>query len=191
MKLTISIPDGVALVAGKKQLTAVMRAVGNEVAQTARASIRAGGATKKRKAKRQSTAGQPPVSRTGQLAKSIKVRTSFNGSRVTITDVASNKDAFYALFLEYGAKGGGGNSRNRANILLAGERNSRGRVLRGQNRMIAAAVNKARVLAPHPFLQPALDRVAKNGLADRVRQAVLDGVRLEARKPTPVWSIYK
>jgi hypothetical protein len=93
MNLVISIPDGVALVAGRKQLSAVMRAVGNEVAQTARASIRAGAATKKRRAKRQSPAGQPPVSHTGQLARSIKVKTSFGGSRVTITDVAANGPA--------------------------------------------------------------------------------------------------
>lgn len=88
VNLIISIPDGVALVAGKKQLTVVMRAVGNEVAQSARASIRAGAATKKRKAKRQSTPGQPPVGRTGLLASSLRVKMSFNGSRVTISDVA-------------------------------------------------------------------------------------------------------
>jgi hypothetical protein len=33
--------------------------------------------------------------------------------------------------------------------------------------------------------------VAKNGLADRVRQAIISGITIEVRKPSPVWSIYK
>jgi hypothetical protein len=176
--ITISIPPGYSIVAGKAQLRKVLRAAGAEVSARARAMIRQGGATKKRTAKRKSVAGQPPVSRSGTLAKSIKVRPWKSGEGVSIRDTA-----FYALFLEKGAKGGGGNTHNRANILLAGERNWRGKLLRSQNRMKRSAISKTRVLLAHPFLVPALDQVVKGGLADRVREAVMSGLAFQKGKP--------
>jgi HK97 gp10 family phage protein len=180
VRLTITVPPGWAIIAGKTQIRAVLRAAGNEVAARAKAMIRAGGATKKRAAKRQSAAGGPPVSRTGDLARGIKVKLRRDGEGVTIKDVAQSKNAaFYALFLEYGAKGGGGDTHNRANILRAGARNWRGKILRSQNRMKASAISKTRVLLPHPFMEPALDQVVANGLADRIREAVMSGLKFQ------------
>jgi hypothetical protein len=171
-RLTITVPPGYTIVAGKHQLRAVMRKAGAEVAQKARSLIRSGGK------KRVSTPGQPPVSRTGTLVKSIKVRPWKSGEGVTIRDTA-----FYALFLEKGAKGGGGDTHNHANILMAGERNWRGKVLRDKNRMKRSAISLTRVLAPHPFLQPALDQVTANGLADRIREAIVSGLVFQKGKP--------
>ena len=158
MRLTISIPSGYSIVAGKQQLRTVMRQAGNEVAAQARAR----GAL---------------VEPIRVRAKSIKARPWKSGEGVTIVDVA-----FYALFLEKGAKGGGGDTHKKANILLAGEKNWRGKVLRTKNRMKASAINRTRVLLPHPFLQPALDYVAGKGLANRVRDAVISGMAFQKGK---------
>lgn len=180
VRLKITVPPGYTIIAGKDQVRAVMHGAGNEVAARARAMIRAGGATRKRAAKRKSTAGQPPVSRTGDLARGIKVKLRRDGEGVVIRDVAAGKDgAFYALFLEKGAKGGGGNTHKRANMLMAFEIGRNGKVLRGTNRMKAAAVSKTRILAPHPFMEPALDHFVANGLADRVRAAVMSGLKFQ------------
>ncbi len=157
--LTITVPSGYTIVAGKKQLRAVLRGAGADVATTSRAMIRSGGRGLA------SLPGQPPNSRTGALARSIKVRPWKNGEGVSIRDVA-----FYALFLERGAKGGGGDTHNKANILPAGGKRSR-------NRMKASAVSKKRVLLPRPFMEVALADVVANGLADRVRAAVISGLK--------------
>jgi hypothetical protein len=183
VRLKISVPPGYTIVAGKDQVRAVMRGAGNEVAARARAMIRAGGATAKRKAKRQSAAGAPPVSRSGNLARGIKVKLRRDGEGVVIRDIAAAKDgAFYALFLEKGAKGGGGDTHNKANILLAGAIGRNGKILRGVNRMRRSAVSQTRILAPHPFMEPALDQVVANGLAERVRDAVMSGLKFQRGK---------
>jgi hypothetical protein len=181
--LKITVPPG-ATVLDKAQLRAVMRGAGNEIAAKARAMIRSGGAMAKRKARRASSAGAPPVNRTGNLARGIKVRLRRDGEGVTVRDIASAKDgAFYALFLEKGAKGGGGNTADRRNILPAGAIGRNGKILRGMNRMTRGSVDKTRVLAPHPFMEPALDAVVANGLADRVRDAVLSGLKFQRGRP--------
>jgi bacteriophage HK97-gp10 putative tail-component len=162
--LKIAIPPGM-LFADKKQLRGVLQKAGGEVAARARALIRAKGAKGK---KRQSTPGEPPVSRTGVLASSIKVRVSRNGERVSIIDQAQSKgDAFYALFLEYGAKGGGGDVRGNTHLARTGS---------GVRRMNKAAINRTRVLLPHPFLTRALEDVAGAGLGKRIAEALVDGI---------------
>jgi hypothetical protein len=166
--LKITVPPGYTIIAGKQQVRAVMAAAGGEVAAKARAMIRAGGR------KRPSLPGQPPRSVTGKLARSIRAKVRRDGEGVTIRE-----SEFYALFLALGAKGGGGDAHNRANILLAGERNWRGKVLRSVNRMKRSAISKKRVLLPRPSLGPALDQVIANGLADRVREAVVSGLKFQ------------
>jgi hypothetical protein len=153
--IAVTVPPGYAIVAGKKQLRAVLRAAGNEVARNARALIRSGGK------KRVSLPGQPPVSRSGNLARSIKLRPSRDGERITIKDVA-----YYALFVEKGAKGGVGSGRKGAK----GKANRRGATI-GQ-----------RILAPHPFMQPALDKAVGNGLTDRIERAVVSGLAFQKVK---------
>jgi len=48
--------------------------------------------------------------------------------------------------------------------------------------MKRSAISKQRVLLPRPFLGPALDRVIANGLADRVRAAILSGLKFQRGK---------
>jgi hypothetical protein len=105
--LKITVPPGWTIVAGKQQLRNVMAAAGNEVAATARAMIRAGSR------RRASQPGEPPRSVSGKLARSIRARPWKDGDGVTI-----RASAFYALFLSLGAKGGGGDTNNRANMVM-------------------------------------------------------------------------
>jgi hypothetical protein len=77
-----------------------------------------------------SAPGQSPTSVTGKLAANIKVYPFKDGEGVAIRD-----RQFYALFLENGAKGGGGKK---------GNRNRRGRP------------SSVRQLLPRPFLTAAL-----------------------------------
>jgi hypothetical protein len=48
--------------------------------------------------------------------------------------------------------------------------------------MKRSAISKRRVLLPRPFLGPALDRVIANRLADRVRAAILSGLKFQRGK---------
>jgi hypothetical protein len=157
-KIQITVPS-YAFVYDKSQLRKVMRAAGAEVASVARALIRR--AT-------QSVPGGPPMNRTGVLARSLKVKSTKSGEGVTVRDAA-----FYALFLEAGAKGGGG-STVAANMLPIGPK-------RSKPRMKASAVNKTRVLLPHPFLSTALE-MREDSIADRVRDAVQSGLKFQRIK---------
>ena len=149
----------------KKALRKVLRQAGAEVASEARSLVRksVGGGRLYRGpggkryrtggkggAYRASASGQPPVSVTGTLARSIKVRPYRSGEGVAVRDAA-----FYALFLEKGAQGGG----------RIKERRGRSKNATG------------RVLQPRPFLTAALAR-KQGGLPGRIRQAVLGGLNL-------------
>jgi hypothetical protein len=155
VRLAITVPAGYTIIAGKAGLRAVLRAAGVEVGARARALIRGGGKN------RVSVPGEPPVSRTGTLASSIKVRPSKDGESVSIRDAA-----YYALFLEAGARGGVGSGKKG----VRGKRNKR----RG--------VVGTRVLLPRPFLSTALDQVANAGLAERVQTAVVEGLKFQRGK---------
>ena len=50
------------------------------------------------------------------------------------------------------------------------------------SRMKRGAISKKRVLLPRPFLGPALDQVIANGLADRVRAAIMSGLKFQRGK---------
>jgi hypothetical protein len=105
--LKITVPPGWTIVAGKHKLRKVMAAAGNEVVAKARAMIRAGSR------KHPSQPGEPPRSVSGKLARSIRARPWKDGEGVTI-----RASEFYALFLSLGAKGGGGDTYNRANMVM-------------------------------------------------------------------------
>jgi hypothetical protein len=156
-----------------KLTRAVLRSAGGEIAQVARSLIKA----KVDGKKRISTPGQPPVSRSGLLAASIRTKSSRNGMRVSIID-----KAYYSLFLEAGARGGGGNANNARNILLAGERNGRGKLLRGRNRMKKSAIDQTRVLLPHPFLSLALEQRGAS-VVERIKASIVTGVKFVRVKP--------
>lgn len=159
-KLQITVPS-YAFVVDKMLLRKALRSAGAEVAAVARSLIKRsqgsgalyskpGGGTY-----RASSPGEAPVSRTGALANSIKVKPTRSGDGVTIRDAA-----FYALFLEAGAKGGTGSGK----AGVKGKRNKRGQVA------------GARVLLPRPFLSMALDR-RETSIAERVQAAVVGGIK--------------
>jgi len=158
--LHITVPGGWTIVAGKQQVRAVMRGVGAEVVARARALIRTGSR------KHPSAPGEPPRSVSGKLARSIRARVWKDGEGVTI-----RASEFYALFLSRGAKGGGGDTGKASSFVSA--------VSIGPRRMKRSAISKKRILLPRPFLEPALDQAIANGLADRVRVAVISGLKFQ------------
>ena len=105
--INISVPSGWTIIAGKQQLRAVMLAAGSEVAAKARQMIRSGNR------KVPSKPGERPHGVSGKLARSIRARAWKDGEGVTV-----RASEFYALFLSLGAKGGGGNTNNKANLVM-------------------------------------------------------------------------
>lgn len=177
IRLAVTVSPG-RLILDKKLLRATLRGAGNEVASLARSLVRkSAGSGNQYGRHRASAPGQPPASLSGVLARSIKVRVYRSGDGVSIRDTA-----FYAKMLEAGAHGGGGNTRNRANILQAGEKNRRGRVLRGKNRMKRSAVSKTRLLEPRPFLTTAL-AMRQASIGVRIVTSVNQGLKFERQKP--------
>jgi hypothetical protein len=172
--LRVTIPS-VVLAYDKKLLKQTLRVAGNEVAAQTRRLIRAsagggrvyygsGGSSGYRGGYRSgryaaSSPGQAPVSVTGTLLKSIKVRPFASGEGVAIRE-----GAFYALFLAAGARGGIGSGK----AGVKGQRNKRSRV-------------GARVLAPRPSLSTAL-AMREASLGNRIAAAAVAGVRMQRSK---------
>jgi hypothetical protein len=115
-----------------------------------------------------SAAGEPPVRVTGTLRQSLKTFAYKSGEGFAV-----RARAFYSLFLEAGASGGGNPFGGRPAV--AGR-------WRGQNRKRHARGRyKARTLAPRPFL----DRVMAQeqaGLERRVRLALDQGLTWKQTK---------
>jgi hypothetical protein len=181
VRIQIALHPG-ALAYDKKKLRAVFRAAGSEVAGVARRLMRqsqGGGRVywpKKGVRHQASAPGQPPTRLSGTLASSVKVFPFKNLEGVAVRDMA-----FYANFLEAGAKGGGGNARG-ANMLLAGEIGRRGRILRGKNRMKTSAIAQNRVLLPRPYLSTALAQRA-DSIGERIKQSILEDIKFVRQKP--------
>ncbi|GBR00529.1 hypothetical protein [Acetobacter oeni] len=167
--------DASALVFDKRALKASLLVAGREVAAQARRDMRSsagsgiiyrgpgGSASKyrggyKRGAHQASAPGEAPSRITGTLAKSIKVRAFRSGEGVSIRDTA-----FYALFLEKGASGGG-------------RMKSGGAFVRGKR-----GVGKVRKLEPRPFLTRALQE-REASIEPRLAQAARDGIRMVRMK---------
>jgi len=176
-RLKITVPS-VALTFEKKLLRGTMRVAGTEVAAVARTLIRGkagagrgyygpggsaaayrGGYVKGRY--QASAAGASPVSVTGTLARSIKVKPFKSGEGVAVRD-----NAFYALFLEAGARGGIGSGKKG----VKGIHNRR--VKRGKS-----IARGSRVLEKRPFLTRALE-MKEGALGPRVRDAATQGIKL-------------
>ena len=160
----------------KKSLKAILRAAGNEIARLTRSKIKSaagsgvvyrgpGGSAAKyrggyKKGRYQaSSAGQAPVSVTGTLAKSIKVSVFKSGEGVSVRE-----NAFYALFLQAGARGGGRKRRN-------------GVAIRGKS-----GIGKSRVLEARPSLTAALDE-REDSIAERIEEAVTQGIKFRVKRP--------
>jgi hypothetical protein len=168
IRLKVTIPAGLTLVYGKGPLRALLRKAGAEVAARAKALI----AQRSRgKNKRTSAPGMPPISRTGTLANSIKVRPFRDGDGVSIRDVA-----FYALFLESGTHGGKSPGRRGGK----GLRNPRTKF---GGKSIRTAIVGTRNVPPHPFLSRALSDVTGADLERRIQDSVTQGVAFRRGKP--------
>lgn len=117
VRLEIKISGGYQIVFGKQKLKALMRKAGNEVAAVTRSMLRrqagggrvyhgsGGGSFRggyRGGSYTASAPGESPVSITGTLARSIKVKPFKSGEGVSVRETA-----FYALFLAKGAKGKG------------------------------------------------------------------------------------
>lgn len=172
--LSVTVPAA-RLELDKRLVRATMRQAGQEVAREARRLIRTsqgggklyrgpGGSAKAYRggyvpgSHTASSPGQPPSSITGTLARSIVVRPFKSGEGVAIRD-----SAFYALFLQNGATGGG-------------RLGPRGNKRRGKS-----GIGMVRVLEPRPFLTAALQSQSAT-LGPRLVRAVTDGVRLRVKK---------
>jgi hypothetical protein len=182
--LKITVP-AVALTYDRKLLRQALSRAGQEIAALARSLIRSAQGAGRTYSKpgggsyRASAPGQPPAKRTGLLVGNIRVRAMRPAQdRVGVT---VRETAFYGKFLETGARGGGGATRVKANILPAGGVGPGGR-MRGHNRMKASAVSKTRLLEPRPYLSLALEQRG-DSIADRVRESVTQGIQFERRKP--------
>ncbi len=157
----------------KRHVRRVIRAAGAEVKAVARKLVSqqgsgrlyrgpGGSAAKyrggyKKGSYRASAPGQPPARVTGTLARDFVVRVFRSGEGVAIRDTA-----FYALFLEAGAQGGGRHFRSGN-----GKRHYR----RG-----GSGIGKMRVLAPRPFLTRALEQRGPT-IGPRIQQALAEGVK--------------
>ena len=169
LRLEITLPPQIALDLDPRKVRAVLRSAGSEIAALARRKVRQSTGSGKtydgaEKGKhRASLPGQPPASWTGQLASSISTRVFRGGDGVLIRDTA-----YYARFLEVGARGGIGSGRKGAK----GRRNTR------QRRGGVASVLPVgkRVLLPRPFLSAAFDE-RKDSIGERVQRAIIDGTK--------------
>lgn len=176
LKLSITSWGEVAL--DKRQLKALMRSAANDVknktsrliAQTTGSgrTYRGGGGSAYRGAYRPgayraSAAGDPPVMVSGTLRQSLKAYPYPSGEGFAVRE-----RAFYALFLEAGATGGGNPGKG---------------TRRAQARRHRARYTTARVLAPRPHLDRVMQQEEPN-LERRVRQALDEGLKWrETKKP--------
>jgi hypothetical protein len=164
VRLEVRVSGSYVLSYGKKRLKALMRRAGAEVAAVARALIRrsAGGGREYRGSGggryrggykpghyTASAPGQSPVSVTGTLARSIKVRPFRSGEGVAVRDAA-----FYALFLEKGARGGGRKG---------------------------SKAGRERVLLPRPFLTAALEQ-REASIAQRIKDSIVNDIEFKRVK---------
>lgn len=145
----------------RKATRLALRAAGNEIAAYARALIRSSRGTGPKHA---SLPGQAPANLSGFLASKIKVFLFKQGDGVAIRDMA-----YYSLFLEKGAHGGGGDTRA-YNMRY---------VKSGRRRMIN--IDQSRLLLPRPFLSTVLDQ-QKDSIEARLKTAIMSGMKFERRK---------
>jgi len=165
----------------KREMKNLMRSAGNDVARKTRQLIsagsgggrtyRGGGGSRYRGTYRAGTyrasaPGEPPVSVTGTLKGSLKTYVYPDGNGFAVRE-----RAFYSLFLEVGARGGG-NPGGRGG---AAQRRAQAR------RHRARSVFTARVLDPRPHLDRVIEAETAN-LDRRVRAAFEQGVKWRETK---------
>ena len=172
--LKLSIQHWGEVMLDKRELRNLMRSAGNDVARKTRTLIgqssgsgrvyRGGGGSRYRGsyrpgAYRASAPGQPPVRVTGTLRTSLKTYVYKNAEGFAVRE-----RAFYSLFLEAGAQGGGNPGSRSTAKQRAGRRRARAR-----------SYGK-RVLQPRPHLDRVIAAEAPN-LDRRVREALTRGLK--------------
>jgi hypothetical protein len=179
-RISITVPS-YAIEFDKRALKATLRRAGAEIAAVARSKIKGaaragrtyygpGGSAAKYRGGyapgryQASASGGAPASITGTLEKSIKVKPFADGQGVAIRDTA-----FYAKFLESGAKGGGGNHRKASNLTK-------------KKRLKRSAYSRSRVLEPRHFLTTALAERSAS-IETRIQDAVETGLKFVRIKP--------
>lgn len=178
LKLSITSWGEVAL--DKRQMRALMRSAGSDIANKDRRLIaatsgsgrvyRGGGGAAYRGAYRPgpyqaSAPGDPPVQVSGSLKKSVRVYPYKTGDGFAVRE-----RQFYALFLEVGARAGGNPGGRQSAASRAQARRHRAR-----------GVFTARVLQPRPHLDRIMKAEAAN-LDRRVRKALDDGLTWKKTK---------
>jgi hypothetical protein len=172
--LKLSIKHWGEVMLDKRELRAVMRGAGNDVARKTRALIgqssgsgrlyRGGGGSRYRGsyrpgAYRASAPGQPPVVVSGTLRGSLKTYVYKNAEGFAVRE-----RAFYSLFLEAGARGGGNPGKRATTAQRAMRRRTRARQY------------GTRVLQPRPHLDRVMRQEAPN-LDRRVRDALTHALK--------------
>lgn len=162
----------------KKELRALMRSAGNDIANKTRRLISRGGGSGRlyyggggsayrgayRPGRyRASAPGDPPVRITGSLAQSLRTYVWPSGEGFAVRE-----RQFYSLFLEAGAQGGGNPGHKATAKLRAQGRRARG-------------VYASRVLLPRPHLDRVMAAEAAN-LERRVGQAMRQGAKWRQTK---------
>ena len=186
--LKIQVTSAGLVVNTKKQLRATMRKAGAEVLQAARGKMAKAGAgrvyygsggSKFRSYQagrhQASSPGEPPTVNTGMLRRSGKVKPFKSGEGVVI-----RFRAYYALFLEAGARGGV----NHGGHFLFDKR-YKGARANTKLRRSASGVYKSRVMAARPFLSTALS-ACEASLSRRISAAVNDDIAFVPQKWTVV-----
>jgi hypothetical protein len=174
VRLDVRVTSAALVVNEKKRLRAAVRGAGAELMGVARKKIGAsgsgrvyrgpGGSAKYRggytRGKFQaSSPGSAPAKATGFLRRSMKVYVFKSGEGVAV-----RARAFYALFLEKGAKGGG-------------RHGSPGKKVRG-----ARGIGKQRVLEARPFLTAALDDRGAS-IGQRLHDAIEQDIKFVRVRP--------
>jgi hypothetical protein len=169
--LKLSIRHWGEVMLDKRELRAVMRAAGNDIARRDRTLIgqssgagrlyRGGGGSAYRGSYRPgsyraSAPGQPPVRVSGTLRASVKVYVYKNAEGFAVRE-----RAFYSLFLEAGARGGGNGGK---------------RAQRAMRRRARARQYGTRILQPRPHLDRVMAQEAPN-LDRRVRDALTHALK--------------
>ena len=185
--MRITVTSAAMLTNERKTLRSTLRKAGAEVLAVAKAKIKKGGGGRTyrggggtsggfrgqylRGRFTASAAGSPPGNVSGTLKRSGKVRPFKSGEGVVV-----RFSAFYARYLEDGAKGGGNTGKNNKAGLAINPRTGKLKRARG--------VYTARVLEkrPRPFLSTALNE-RRGSIDRRVKAAVDQDIQFVRVKP--------
>lgn len=172
-RISIHIPQYM-LEFDKRHVKQTMRDAGKEVADQVRQDIRsAAGTGRTYGGVKASAPGQTPVSRSGDLAKSIRITPIAKGMGVKVTDTNGA-----ALSLEVGGKGGGGNTSAGNLKAVVSERRRKRKgvwVTEMVTHMRQIVKNKTRELAARPFMEIALEKKIPT-IVPKIEKAIMEDI---------------